>query len=246
VKSGDSTRARIIMKSTRLLAVCLSAALLGAPIGGFAQDGASLARGQELFSLCAQCHGDAAQGNQAIGAPAIGGLPAWYVQGQLVKFSTGLRGKHFDDQEGMRMRPMSLWLVAAQHAAQNRSGEKPDPAVINANIRDVAAYVGSLPATNPAPTVSGGNAGNGQNTYLACSSCHGQKAEGTEAMTAPPLAGQSDWYLLRSLAKYKAGMRGYDAANDGLAAAMAGMAGALLPDEQAMKDVVAFISTLKK
>jgi cytochrome c553 len=234
------------MTSTRLLAACIAAAaLLGAPALASAQD-ADLSHGQKLFALCGQCHGAAGEGNQAIGAPAIAGLPAWYVQNQLVKFSSGLRGKHFDDLEGMRMRPMSLYLVASAHAERNSGGEAADPAAIDPNIRDVSAYVGALPPANPAPTLSGGDVANGQNSYLACSSCHGQNGEGNEPLTAPPLAGQSDWYLARSLEKYKAGMRGYDPVNDGLAAAMAGMASALLPDEQAVKDVVAFISTLKK
>ena len=234
------------MTPSRLLAACIAAAaLLGTPALVSAQD-ANLDHGKQLFALCAQCHGAAGQGNQAIGAPAIAGLPAWYVQNQLVKFSAGLRGKHFDDLEGMRMRPMSLYLVAHEHAERNRTGAAADPAAINPNIRDVAAFVGTLAPANPAPTLTGGNAANGQNTYLACSSCHGQNGEGNEPLTAPPLAGQSDWYLARSLEKYKSGMRGYDPVNDGLAAAMAGMAGALLPDEQAVKDVVAFISTLKK
>ena len=82
--------------------------------------------------------------------------------------------------------------------------------------RDVAAFVGAMAPTNPAPTLTGGDAANGQNAYMACGSCHGQNGEGNEALTAPPLAGQSDWYLARSLEKYKAGMRGYDLANDGL------------------------------
>lgn len=234
------------MKSTRLLAACLAAAaLLGAPALVRAED-ANLDHGKKLFALCAQCHGEAGEGKQAIGAPAIAGLPAWYVQNQLVKFASGLRGKHFDDVEGLRMRPMSLYLIAGGHAERNLKGEAADPTAVDPNIRDVAAFVGTLPATNPGPTLAGGNAANGQNTYLACSSCHGQNGEGNEPLTAPPLAGQSDWYLARSLEKYKGGMRGYDPANDGLAAAMAGMAGALLPDEQAVKDVVAFISTLKK
>jgi cytochrome c553 len=141
---------------------------------------------------------------------------------------------------------MSLYLIAHEHAENHLKGTAPDANAVNPNIRDVAAYVGTLAPTQPAPTVTGGNAANGQATYMACSSCHGQNGEGTEAMTAPPLAGQSDWYLVRALEKFKSGRRGYDPTNDGLAAAMAGMAGALLPDEQAVKDVVAFISTLKK
>ena len=234
------------MKSIRLLAARLAAAaLLVAPALARAQE-ADAEHGRKLFALCAQCHGAAGQGNQALGAPAIAGLPTWYVQKQLVKFSSGVRGKHFDDLEGMRMRPMSLYLIAGGHAERNLKGEAADPAAIDPNIRDVAAYVGALPAANPAPTLSGGNVANGETTYLACGSCHGQNGEGSEPVEAPPLVGQSDWYLARSLEKYKAGQRGYDPVNDGLAAAMAGMAGALLPDEQAVKDVVAFISTLKK
>jgi cytochrome c553 len=238
------------MKPTRLLAACLAAAaLLVAPQLAAAQDAqpeADIAHGQELFSLCAHCHGDAGEGNQALGAPAIAGMPAWYVQSQLVKFSTGLRGKHFDDAEGMRMRPMSLWLVASRHAARNLSGEAADPSFVDPNIRDVAAFVGSMPAVQPPPTVTGGNVEAGQAAYAACGSCHGQAGEGTEALTAPPLTNQSDWYVLRSLQKYKAGVRGYDPNNDALAFTMASMAGALLPDEQSMKDMVAFLATLKK
>lgn len=236
------------MKSIRLLAACLAGAtLLVASSFAAAQDAQpDLAHGEKLFALCATCHGDAAQGNQMLGAPAIAGLPGWYVQGQLVKFSTGLRGKHFDDQEGMRMRPMSLWLTAARHAERNLSGEAADPNEIDPNIRDVAAFVSAMPATHPAPALAGGNVANGEIAYAACGSCHGQNGEGTEAVSAPPLVGQSDWYLLRSLQKYKAGARGYDAENDSLAFMMASMSGALLSDEQAMRDVVAFISTLKK
>ncbi len=236
------------MKSTRLFAACfVSLALLGTPSLAAAQAAEpNQARGKQFFALCATCHGDAAEGNQALGAPAIAGLPAWYVQGQLVKFSTGLRGKHFDDHEGMRMRPMSLWLTAARHAEQNLSGEAADPTEIDPNIRDVAAFVAALPATPPAPVLTGGNVANGEIAYAACGSCHGQNGEGTEAVSAPPLVGQSDWYLLRSLQKYKGGVRGYDAEKDSLAFMMAAMSGALLSDEQAMRDVVAFIGTMKK
>jgi cytochrome c553 len=227
------------MNSIRLLAAGLAlAALFAASAPGSAQE--DLARGQQLFSLCAQCHGDAAQGNQNIGAPAIAGLPAWYVKAQLVKFSTGLRGKHFDDLEGMRMRPMSLWLVAPRDA-----DGKHDVALGEANIAAVSAYVGSLAAAQPVPAVVGGNVAAGEASWPLCGSCHGLKGEGSEPQSSPPLAGQSDWYLLRSLQKYKAGARGYDGPNDPFGATMMGMAN-VLADEQAMKDVIAFVSTLPK
>ncbi len=53
------------------------------------------ADGAQLFTdYCAPCHGAQGTGNTDIEAPSIGGLPEWYVQGQLVKFRDGLRGTH--------------------------------------------------------------------------------------------------------------------------------------------------------
>ena len=59
---------------------------------------------------------------------------------------------------------------------------------------------------------------------------------------APRLRGASDWYLLSSLQKYKAGVRGGNPQNAN-AVLMRGMA-TQLADEQAMKDVIAHIETL--
>ncbi len=228
------------MNPTRLLAALGIAAALAQPSGAqeaTAPAGAppDVARGQELFALCAHCHGDAAAGNHAIGAPAIAGLPAWYVRNQLEKFSNGLRGKHFDDIEGLRMRPMTLWLV----------GHPDNPELGKANIASVAAYVATLPPTKPAASVADGDVARGEASWPLCGSCHGMQGEGSEPQSAPPLAGQSDWYVLASLQKFKAGTRGYDGANDPFGGTMRGMAN-VLADEQAMKDVVAYIATLNR
>jgi cytochrome c oxidase subunit 2 len=233
------------MTSTRSLAACLvAAALLALPSLAMAQE-ADAANGAKLFRLCTQCHGNAGEGNQAIGAPAISGLPGWYVQSQLVKFSSGLRGKHFDDIAGMRMRPMALWLIAPARAERVAKGEPAISTELDENIRDVAAHVGKLAPANPAPTITGGNVAAGEAQWALCGSCHGMQGEGSEPQSAPPLAGQSDWYLVASMQKFKAMTRGYDGPNDPFGATMAGMSN-VLADDQAVKDVVAFISTLKK
>ena len=72
-----------------------------------------------------------------------------------------------------------------------------------------------------------------------CSACHAPDGSGNQGMGAPPLTGLNDWYLLSSLQKFKTGTRG----TYPNAAIMRGMAGTL-PDEQAMKDVIAHIMTL--
>jgi cytochrome c oxidase subunit 2 len=180
-------------------------------------------RGDQLFAFCAQCHGADGSGNQAYLAPAIAGLPEWYVAGQIGKFQDGLRGTHYDDIGGMRMRPMSMWL---------RKDE---------DVAAVAAYVAALPATNPVATLEGGDVEAGKALYVPCTSCHAADGSGNPQLQGPPLRGASDWYLLESLVKFKAGVRGSNPA-DQYGIMMSAMA-ANLADEQAMIDVIAYIAT---
>ena len=61
-------------------------------------------------------------------------------------------------------------------------------------------------------------------------------------MGAPPLTGQSDWYLYSSIKKYKSAIRG-SGKGDPFGAAMIGMV-ATLPDDKAILDVIAHIQSL--
>jgi len=206
--------------------ILVGAALFTAAAGAPWQTAAAEenARGKALFDFCSTCHGIAGEGNPAVQAPAIAGLPQWYVEAQLRKFKTGARGTHPDDSAGMRMRPMSLYLTHDE------------------DIAPVAAYVASLPRRKPEPTLSGGDAARGQGLYATCAACHGPAAVGNQPMNAPPLAGSNDWYLLAQLTKFKAGIRGANP-QDATGALMRPMA-MTLADEQAMKDVIAYIMTL--
>ena len=58
------------------------------------------------------------------------------------------------------------------------------------------------------------------------------------------LAQQSDWYLMTQLGKFKSGMRGTH--KDDVHGQQMRAMSMTLPDEQAMKDVIAFIMTLSK
>lgn len=184
------------------------------------------ARGREIFQLCSQCHGADAGGNPLALAPSIAGLPEWYVERQLTHFRDGLRGTHFDDVAGMRMRPMARWIPT------------------DADVKAVATYLSSLPPVKPAPMLQGGDAMRGQALFAPCTACHGADAKGNQALNAPPLNHASDWYLITQLKNFKAGIRGANP-QDTTGALMRPMS-QLLVDEQAMKDVLAYVMTLPK
>jgi cytochrome c553 len=102
--------------------------------------------------------------------------------------------------------------------------------------------VARLPVQRPDATLEGGDPAKGATSYQVCVACHGPDGKGQQALGSPPLPQQSDWYLLSSLHKFKTGVRGNDPRNAN-AQIMRGMA-ATLPDEQAMKDVIAYIRSL--
>lgn len=184
--------------------------------------------GHELYDACKSCHGAAGHGQENIAAPAIAGLPAWYVEAQVMKFRTGVRGAHPDDLEGLRMRPMSQQLMDV------------------AEVKEVSKYVASLPPMklDVAANTMGGDATAGAATYGVCTACHGADGKGNQALNAPPIAGQHGWYLVSQLKKFKSGVRGTNP-KDVTGAQMRPMS-MTLADETAMKNVVAHISTLAK
>jgi len=180
-------------------------------------------RPAELYTLCKSCHGQDGAGNQGVGAPAIVGLPDWYLKAQLDKFHNGVRGAQSKDIRGMRMRPVGRTLTEENRAS-------------------MAKYVSTLAPAKVVDT-STGSLAKGEATYAVCSACHGANAEGNQQLNAPPLTGLNDWYLLTQLKNFKNKVRGFDAAKDPNGAIMQGIAGTL--DEQSMLNVVAYIGALR-
>lgn len=207
---------------TGLVAIVLLAAVLGG-CGGTRNTG--LARGQDLYKTCIPCHGNHGAGNLELRAPAIAGLPEWYIKAQLAKFKGDIRGAHPDDDEGHRMRPMARTLYQP------------------GDLEAVAAYVSKLPQVPAHAVLQGGDADLGQVSYTSvCVACHGPDGRGNQAMNAPPLTGQADWYLLAQLKKFKTGMRG--AHPEDISGSQMRAMSSTLQDTTAMRNVVAYIKTL--
>ena len=110
----------------------------------------------------------------------------------------------------------------------------------DAMVNNVLAYIGTLP-DNPAPATISGDTAHGAKLYVVCANCHGKDGQGIP-LNAPRQAGMSDWYLLGQLKNFKNGVRG-EHPHD-LKGKQMGYMARMLQDEQAMKDIVAYINTL--
>lgn len=106
----------------------------------------------------------------------------------------------------------------------------------------LALTVGALITLCSAGAFASGDPERGKTLYGTCGACHGANAEGMQALNAPALYGLEEWYIVRQLKNFKNGIRGTDP-RDVYGMQMAPMA-QILPDEQAMEDVAAYIVTL--
>ena len=203
---------------------------------GVSSDQAPLATGSEaaieaearagaaIFATCAGCHGIRGEGNRVLQAPTLAGLGDWYLAEQLRKFRSGVRGAHPSDIVGAGMRSMAATLAD-------------EPA-----IGVVARFIAKLPADAVPPTTRDGDLARGASLYAVCTACHGADARGNEALRAPALVGQADWYLATQLANFRSGVRG--AHPDDVGGRLMRPMVASLVDDDAVRDVVAYVVSL--
>lgn len=213
----------------------------------------------EALMYCTTCHGTNLHGNEATQAPAIAGLPLWYVSKQLNAFHQQHRGQHSEDISGHEMRAAAEHLSQEdiQNAALFISKLQPVPAEISHawlkaleqdlqnDTRKSAALTeqktGSAKAQTPA--LHEGDAKHGKSLYTMCAACHGLKAEGNPALQAPPLRHLNDWYIAKQLINFRHGYRGSDNADDQAKQMQA--AAKLLSTHQDIVDVVTYLQHIQ-
>lgn len=183
---------------------------------------ADTSAGEKAYASCVACHGPGAEGNVALGAPALAGQHEAYLVRQLNNFKTGLRGADTGDVRGMQMRGMAAALG--------------DDVAVGA----VAAYLAGLPQQAQNAETAGADMRNGENQYNgACGACHGGQAQGNTGLSAPRLAGLDAAYLKLQYQNFAAEIRGSHP-DDRLGQQMKMMA-TMLPSEKDLDDVIAFI-----
>ena len=182
-------------------------------------------KGKAAYAVCAACHGANGMGNKALNAPGIAGQEPWYLERQLKNFKGGIRGADPKDTYGMQMRPMALTLANDQA------------------VSDMAAFLSSMPVSKSSESTVKGDATAGKASYMICQTCHGPKGGGNRALNSPKLTGLQDWYIVRQLKNFKAGIRGTKS-GDLFGMQMRPMA-MTLANDAAINNVAAYIATLE-
>jgi cytochrome c oxidase subunit 2 len=189
-------------------------------------------KGKSIYITCAACHGQNGEGIQATNSPRLSGLRKSYLVSQLQKFRSGLRGTIPEDVYGTQMATMAKILPDEQ------------------SLLDVVAYIGTLQSSRPTRTEISGDPVLGKKSYRYCGNCHGQDGMGYEApevvttssVRGPRLSGQHDWYLILQIQNFRARIRG-NSEDKGTTYMQNGVQS--LFNDQLIKDVVAYIGTLK-
>ena len=177
------------------------------------------AAGQATYAVCSACHGPQGEGNPQLNAPKLAGQAGWYLARQLQNFKLGMRDKEQFAQQ------MDAFAATLDDTA----------------MKNVVAYINSLPDAQSPGTVSGDSA-KGREHYETCAYCHGGAGQGVWSTNAPRLSHMDDWYMKRQLQNFQQGLRGSHP-QDFNGAQMAAMA-KTLADDQAINDVLKHIDSM--
>jgi len=142
---------------------------------------------------CATCHGQQGEGIEEARAPAIAGLPDYYVLEQVTKYRQNLRQP--GNESG---------FVAEMH---REAVELDDPL-----FKQLAMHIASLPVKRPKRTVAGDPEAGSQPYQELCAGCHGNAAQGDLAKRIPPLHAFQDWYIVEQIRRFRVGLRKPDPA----------------------------------
>ena len=177
------------MMTRHFLELLLTTAILLVSAAAFGGEDAEMAKLEAR--VCASCHGP--RGDSVSSAfPRLAGQQAAYIEVQLKAFKDQTRGDPYAQAYmwGMvsQLDEDTMKRLAVYYAAQKPHSGQPGDAARTAKGKNI--FKNGLP-----------DAG-----ILACASCHGENAQGKDAIQR--LAGQHPEYLVKQLAAFKSMQRG--------------------------------------
>ena len=184
-----------ITKSARLASGCLVGILWLHSVPIYAE----VAVGEQVYSHCKRCHGEAGQGGSEGKYPRIAGLPRPYLEKQLNAFK-------------QRKRINKPMVPVFKNWRFNRE-----------IIASVAAYVNQfptdelqIPTYRPAPEILEQFDSRdemlevGEELFQDCVQCHGEDAQGKLDKDSPPLVNQYPNYLRKQMGDFATGHREHE------------------------------------
>ena len=235
--------------SIRLLALPAAWLVLGAAPAAaqmYAPGSGDAVPPEQLYEVCAFCHGPGGQGSERLDAPALAGMEAWYVERQIHNFRDRVRGMHPEDLTGLQMSIVSgmtrndaTTRALAEYIAAMEPGAELET-LIGEPVTTGRPYIWHseyADFSSPEP----GDPERGAQAYITCGVCHGPNGEGNEALASPRLTDLQDWYQARQLQYFRDGIRGRGA-GDIFGAQMSAMSQTLT--DQTIADLIAYIDTL--
>lgn len=172
---------------------------------------------------CITCHGESGEGNRALGAPRIAGLPAAYIEKQLHDFArnplqTGVIldpiARDYSKTPRVQVDLTVYTPGVRRHAAMYAAAAALDDGERHA----VAQYFSSLPYHAVALPSDPETLERGEDLALrgkpeygvpACTSCHGPAGRGL-GKDFPPLVGLTPEYIIQQLNNWQTGARDND------------------------------------
>ena len=201
--------------------------------------------GEELFPVCAICHGTQGQGNDRRDGPPLAGLQGWYIEKQLHNYMNGIRGYSEEDVPGKFMSDTAGLLrnaetisSLAEYITTLELGAEPD-----SNAIGPRPFVWDSPYAATDPSIVANASAGGEMYNTICLACHQADGSGNEALGAGDLRNLSKLYMERQLKYFRDGLRGSHP-EDVTGKTMAAIS-ATLTTEQSIADVVAYILSLE-
>ncbi|MDH4273679.1 MAG: c-type cytochrome [Gammaproteobacteria bacterium] len=179
--------------------------------------------GRDGQPACVQCHGGNGEGNRAMGAPRLAGMPAGYLEKQLHDFARNplKAGVTLDPiaHDYNKTPKIQVDLTALTPGVRRVDAMNAISATLNAQeVKAVAFYFSSLGYNFTAIPSDPETLARGEDLALrgkpeygipACASCHGADGKGY-GNHFPPIAGQAPEYIVQQLNQWQTGARDND------------------------------------